>query len=133
MPSLTANARAALPIFKELRNAMRGLADETERIVRAQHTGQQQAQAQAQAEAEAALVGRREGGGDASGGFLDQQAADAIIGLLVGAISSGGGGHASPGPGFQPGPPVLRGASFARSLALSQDGGAFARLSSGHG
>ena len=133
MATLTENARAALPVFRELRNAMQGLAEETERIVRAQQTGLQQAQAQEQAEREAALVGRREGSSSGVGGILSQADADAIIGLLVSAISAGGGGHASPGPGFQPGPPVLRGATFARSLALSGDGGAFARLSGGLG
>ena len=74
-----------------------------------------------------------EGGAGGRGGFQDF-GNEGVIGLLLGALQLLGTGNQAGPLGFQPGPPVLRGGSFARSLALGQfDGGASQRGSSGFG
>lgn len=107
----TAALRDQVSVLKEVR-------EQTAGIVGFQERGVQQALEVARASREiAAAVGRNEGGG--GGGGIDLLATG-VIGALVAAVSSGGGGHAGAGPGFRPGAPSLRGASFARSLALGQ-------------
>lgn len=97
---------------------LRQVREQTEGIVGLQERGVQQARDVARASREiAGTIGRNEG---VAGGSFQDFGNLGAIGLLVAAISSGGGGHAGAGPGFQPGAPSLRGASFARSLALGQ-------------
>ena len=59
--------------------------------------------------------------GGGGGGGLDRLGDSGVIGLLLGALAAGGAtGGGSGRERFQPLPPSLRGATFARSLALGQ-------------
>lgn len=113
------NAQATNDALRERVRLLRDVREQTEGIVGLQERGVQQAQEVARASREIAdAVGRSEG--SVGGGSIDDLMAG-VIGLLVGASSAGGGGGGGGRePGFRPGAPSLRGASFARSLALGQ-------------
>ncbi|MDH3227775.1 MAG: hypothetical protein OEM67_11910 [Thermoleophilia bacterium] len=107
--------------INEATNAIPGLITELQKV-RAEAeaiVGLQERGARALPSGQAALTvsGSTGGGG---GGGLDRLGDSGVIGLLLGALATGGASGGSGRERFQPLPPSLRGATFARSLALGQ-------------
>lgn len=131
MGALLDNAKELTAEYEAQNLALQQAEEITGRIVGLQGQGIQQV-LELPEESDPLRVGRSEGGVGGTGGF-ERFGESGVIGLLLGAIQILGTGNQAGPPGFEPGPPILTGATFARSLALSQDGGAFQRLSSGFG